>query len=392
MKKMNYFRLPQGTIQPLAEKFGTPLLVLSLAQIEYSYRFLQSYMPRVKIHYAVKANPDTNIVKKIAEMGGSFDVASDGEINNLYAMGIDGSRQLYANPFKTAAGMAACKRAGVRRFTLDSEGEIEKIAKIMPGAQVLIRVRVDNTDAIVDLNKKFGADPQKVLALIKSADRAGLDVAGLCFHVGSQSLSSAPYLSALERTKTLFDSAEKEGFLLRVLDIGGGYPVPSMTDDIDIAGILSEINCALDRLFPDKELWSEPGRFICGTATNMLTKVIGVTERNNQAWYILDDGVYGVFSGVLFDHWDYELISYKEGLPIPATFAGPSCDSLDVICCDRLTVPLEMDDILVVPICGAYSSASATTFNGFSVATTIIWEDVQEEFNENNVLCFASAV
>lgn len=391
MRTMDYFRLPEGAVQPLAEKFGTPLLVLSLEQIENSYRFLQSCMPRVKIHYAVKANPDANIVKKIAELGGNFDVASNGEINELHAMGIDGSRMLYANPFKTASGLAACKMTGVRRFTLDSEAEIDKIANAMPGAQVLIRVRTDNTDALVDLNKKFGADPKKVLYLIKKAHNAGLDVAGLCFHVGSQSLSSAPYLNALNRVKELFDLAQMEGFHLHILDIGGGYPVPSMSDDIDVAGILSEINAALDRLFPDKELWSEPGRFICATAVNMLTKVIGVTERNNQAWYILDDGVYGVFSGVLFDHWDYELISYKDGVPIPATFAGPSCDSLDVICCDRMTVPLAMDDVLVVPLCGAYSSASATTFNGFAKANTVIWEDVKENFNLDS-MCFAPAV
>jgi ornithine decarboxylase len=179
---------------------------------------------------------------------------------------------------------------------------------------------------------------------------------------------------------------------LRTLDIGGGYPVPNMTDDADIARLLAAVNDCVEELFPDTEIWSEPGRFICATAVNMLTRVIGVTERNGQPWYILDEGVYGAFSGVLFDHWDYDFVSYKEGgAVLLSTFAGPSCDSLDVICCDRPSPPLLMDDVLLVPSCGAYSAASATGFNGFAKARTIVWEEVRETLNFSE-FCFASAV
>ena len=107
---------------------------------------------------------------------------------------------------------------------------------------------------------------------------------------------------------------------------------------------------------------------MAGTAQNLITKVIGVNERNGQVWYFLDDGIYGTFSGVIFDQWDYKLISFKEGEKIPATFAGPSCDSLDIMFRGKMTEPLEVDDLLLVPVCGAYTSASATTFNGFKKA------------------------
>ena len=384
MNKTGYFRLPEAALQAMADNFGTPLLVLSLKQIEDNYLFMKKHMPRVNIHYAVKANPDKRIVSEIARLGGCFDVASDGEINELHAMGIDGSRMLYANPFKTRSGLEACQRAGVDRFTFDSEGEIKKIAEYSPGARVLVRVRADNTGAVVDLNKKFGADPEKVLPLLRAARDAGLDPAGICFHVGSQMLVVDAYVTALESTRRLFDRAEKEGFNLTVLDIGGGYPAPSVTEDIDFEKMFTVINERLDALFPNTEIWSEPGRFICATAVNMITRVIGVTERNSQPWYILDDGVYGVFSGVLFDHWDYEMISYKEGTAVPSTFAGPSCDSLDVICCDSMTAPLEMGDLILVTVCGAYSSASATTFNGFSKAKSVVWEDVKEQLTDGN--------
>ena len=144
--------------------------------------------------------------------------------------------------------------------------------------------------------------------------------------------------------------------------------------------ILDQINARLDEDFPDTEIWSEPGRYICGSAVNLITSVIGVTERNNTPWYYLDEGLYGTFSGILFDQWDFKLETFKTGPRIKATFAGPSCDSLDIMFRDRLTQPLEMGDLLLVPACGAYTSASATTFNGFSKAKSIVWEDVEEEY------------
>jgi ornithine decarboxylase len=391
MKDSNYFRLTQNAVKQLADEYDTPFLVLSLEQIENNYRFLQKHLPRVKIHYAVKANPDKNIVAAINRLGGHFDVASGGEISRLSALNISGERMLYANPFKTVAGLKACRRSGVNKFTLDCETEIDKLARYAPDADVLLRLRIDNTGAAVDLNKKFGARPEQILPLLKYAAEAGLNVIGLCFHVGSQTLSADPYLRALRKSRELFDAASLAGYPLNTLDIGGGYPVPGISDDVDAAGLLAEINGCLESLFPDTEIWSEPGRFICATAVNMLTKVIGVTERNGQPWYFLDEGVYGAFSGVLFDHWEYEFVSHKSGAALLSTFAGPSCDSLDVICCDRPSPPLLMDDVLLVPACGAYSSASATDFNGFAKAETVVWEDVREKLGLAE-FCFASAV
>ena len=144
--------------------------------------------------------------------------------------------------------------------------------------------------------------------------------------------------------------------------------------------ILRQINARLDEDFADAEIWAEPGRYICGTAVNLITSVIGVTERGGQPWYFLDEGLCGTFSGVLFDQWDFKLISFREGdEKVAATFAGPSCDSLDIMFRGRLTVPLQVGDLLLVPSCGAYTSASATTFNGFSKAKFVIWERVKAE-------------
>lgn len=378
MKKEKYFRLNKEETEALAQEYGTPLLVLSLEQIEKNYRLLRTHLPRVKVFYAIKANPHRRILELMRDLGSNFDVASDGEIMELSSLGVDGSRMIYANPMKTVNGLRACRNAGVGKMTFDSAGEIDKMARERPGATVLLRIRIDNSSAHVDLNKKFGAAREQALELLLKARDAGLDAAGIAFHVGSQTTSADPYLYALDIAREIFEEAAAAGMQLRIMDIGGGFPIPEPKVRFNLQEMLNQINARLDEDFPGVEIWAEPGRFICGTAVNLITSVIGVTERGGQPWYFLDEGLYGTFSGVLFDQWDFKLISFKEGEQVAATFAGPSCDSLDIMFRGKMTVRQEEGDLILVPICGAYTSASATTFNGFSKANFVVWEDVKE--------------
>lgn len=378
MKKEKYFRLNKEETEALAQEYGTPLLVLSLEQIEKNYRLLRTHLPRVKVFYAIKANPHRRILELMRDLGSNFDVASDGEIMELSSLGVDGSRMIYANPMKTVNGLRACRNAGVGKMTFDSAGEIDKMARECPGATVLLRIRIDNSSAHVDLNKKFGAARGQALELLLKARDAGLDAAGIAFHVGSQTTSADPYLYALDIAREIFEEAAAAGMQLRIMDIGGGFPIPEPKVRFNLQEMLNQINARLDEDFPGVEIWAEPGRFICGTAVNLITSVIGVTERGGQPWYFLDEGLYGTFSGVLFDQWDFKLISFKEGEQVAATFAGPSCDSLDIMFRGKMTVRQKEGDLILVPICGAYTSASATTFNGFSKANFVVWEDVKE--------------
>ena len=378
MRREKMFQLSQAAVEKLAARFGSPLLVLSLDQVKKNYDALRKYLPRAKVHYAIKANPHPEILRLMAKLGSNFDVASDGEIKALYEMGVDGERLIYANPVKTRVGLLACSDCGVHRMTFDSATEITKIQSLCPGATVLLRLRIDNSSAHVDLNKKFGAAREDAIKLMLRAKQAGLDMAGVAFHVGSQTTMADPYLAALDITRELFDEAQRNGISLRILDIGGGMPIPEGHVEFNLPEMLRQISARLDEDFPQTEIWCEPGRYICGTAVNLITSVIGVNERGGMPWYFLDEGLYGTFSGVLFDQWDFKLITFRPGRKkIAATFAGPSCDSLDIMFRGRMTVPLQMGDLLLVPACGAYTSASATTFNGFSKAKFVVWEDIK---------------
>lgn len=381
MNRDKVFKLERESVEKLAEKYGSPLLVLSLKQIEANYMCLKTYMPRARVFYAIKANPHPEILKTMIKLDSSFDVASDGEIRTLHDMGVEGERLIYANPVKTTGGLQACRECGVSKMTFDSASEIEKIRAICPDATVLLRLRIDNSSAHVDLNKKFGAAREHALDLMLKAKEAGLDMAGIAFHVGSQTVSADPYLHGLDIARELFEEAAAAGLKLRILDIGGGFPIPEPKVRFNLPEMLKQINARLDEDFPGIDVWAEPGRYICGTAVNLITSVIGVNERGGQPWYFLDEGLYGTFSGVIFDQWDFKLISFKEGEErVAATFAGPSCDSLDIMFRGKMTVPLEVGDLLLVPSCGAYTSASATTFNGFSKAQFVVWEDICDSF------------
>ena len=375
---MESFRLTKKEMQELSEKYPTPFVVISLAQVKRNYDFLKRNMPRVNVYYAMKANPAPRIVTALAERGASFDTASAGEIETLARMGLPGTRMIYANPVKTSQGLAASAQFGVRRFTFDDKSEIPKMAAAVPGAEVLVRVRVKNQRALVDLNAKFGAEPEAAVPLLLAAKEAGLRPVGVCFHVGSQSLSTEAYEDALVLMRKIFDEALAAGLSLSLLDIGGGFPIPTADGTRpDVGALMRTIEQQLDRLFPKVEIWAEPGRYLCGTAVNLVTSVIGEKERGGQSWYILDEGLYGTFSGAIFDHWTFDFIAFKPGRRRKVTLVGPSCDSIDFVRRDILLPKLAIGDKLLVPDCGAYTTASATTFNGFALATEIYWEDEQ---------------
>lgn len=372
---MKSFKLTKEEATMLAQKYATPLEVISLEHIEENYNLLCKHVPRLKVFYAIKANSAKCILEKLIKLGSNFDVASAGEIRLLSKMGVSGEKMIYANPVKTIEGLIEASKVGIKRFTFDSENEIDKIKKYVPDAEVLARVKIKQSDAIVNLNIKFGADETKILDLLNYAKANGLKANGICFHVGSQVLSTKSYERAFSLARGLIDRLKASGIDIKYMDIGGGLPVACLDKDVDAEKIMKNINdCLVD--FEDVEVWAEPGRYICGNAVNVITSIIGKQMRDEKQWYYIDDGIYGSFSGILFDHWDYDIISLKDedNTYEKATIAGPSCDSLDIVKKEMYCPKLDEGDLLIALNAGAYSKVSATTFNGFSLPKTVALE------------------
>ena len=199
--------IERGRLQELAREHGTPLFVVDHDEIRKSYRTFREHLPRVQAYFAVKANPDPAIVRTLFEEGSSFDVASMPEFmivyDNIRDMPADKRQDwiwdkiIYANPTKTPQTLAKLDQYKPL-VTFDNADEIQKIKEFAPHAGLALRLRVPNTGAMVELSSKFGASPGEAVDLILEADKAGLVVEGISFHVGSQTTNFGNYVQALE--------------------------------------------------------------------------------------------------------------------------------------------------------------------------------------------------
>jgi len=382
--------ISKRTLKKLAEEHGTPLFVVDHDELRRNYATFKKYLPRVQAYYAVKANPDPAIVKTLFDAGASFDVASMPEFRIVYEYITDmpdKQRQdwiwdkiIYANPTKANETLQELNQYKPL-VTYDNYEEIRKIKKYAPQAGLALRLKVPNTGAMVELSSKFGASPGEAVDLILAADKVGLTVEGLSFHVGSQTTNFGNYVAAINLAANIFKEARDRGYTkMNLLDIGGGFPAPydaSVKPFRELAGI---INRELDRLFPKNdpslpkkfEILAEPGRFLCATAGTAVSKIIGKAVRDGKLCYYINDGVYHTFSGVIFDHCHYHLKSFKRGPTQICSVFGPTCDALDVVSlAENLPDDLQLGDLLYSEQIGAYSHASSTYFNGFPPATVV---------------------
>jgi len=170
----------------------------------------------------------------------------------------------------------------------------------------------------------------------------------------------------------VFAEDKRRGFELKLLDIGGGFPA-HYDDTIPAFKTLAKaINPELDRLFPPPiEILAEPGRFLVASAATAISKIIGKAVREGKLCYYVNDGVYHTFSGVIFDHCQYPLKSFKKGPGQICSVFGPTCDALDTISLAEHLPDLGLGDLLYAPNIGAYSAASSTSFNGFPPARVV---------------------
>jgi len=363
-------------IRGALKKYKTPFMLIRKKVLEKQYRRFRKCLPEVIPYFAIKANPHPAIIKSFVKLGTGFDVASAAEMKQVLQAGASPQKVIFANTIKSDEDIIYSRRRRVRLMTCDNEPELYKIAKDFPKAHVLIRIKVANLGSVVELSLKFGADPEQAIHLLKKARTLGLVPMGISFHVGSQSTNVENYLQALELTSSIFKEAREEELPLKILDIGGGFPIQHFENEIGInfERMAAQIRKQIRLLFPRNiRVIAEPGRFLVGTAGVLVTQVIGRTFRNNKNYYYLNDGIYGDFSGMVFDHCRYEFRTLRRGQKFLSTLAGPTCDSFDTLSLNEEIPELYVGDVVYVKNIGAYSSASATAnFNGFPPARIIL--------------------
>jgi len=358
----------------LVASHGTPLFVIDCDLIRRQYHALAAALPGVDLHYALKPLPDPTVVRVLAREGAWFDLATNGEVDLVSEAGIEAARCIHTHPIKRDADIRHALDYGVATFVADNPDELPKFLPYRDRVRLLIRLAFRSPEAIVDLSRKFGCDPESAIALMEQSRKLGLRVAGLSFHVGSQVARPDMYLRAiLACGKFLAEAGARELGPLELLDIGGGFPIDYLEPVTPIAEFCTPIRAALARLPPGLRIIAEPGRYICGPSVFALATVMGRARRDGRWWYYLDDGLYGTYSGQLYDHsrFPVEPVKPHPGPRLPCVIAGPTCDSIDVVAEDLAMPELAIGELVIGRQIGAYSLATATDFNFFPRARVL---------------------
>ena len=349
---------------------GTPVLLLDPERVRRQYRRLRAALPFVRFHYAVKALGHDAVLAALAADGCGFDVATGEELASLTPHGVDPRRVIHTHPIKKAAEIAEAVTAGVRTFVVDNDVELDKFADAAPGVAVLVRLSYPSPHAKSDLSSKFGVGPFEAEHLVRRAVERGIRVAGFSFHVGSQLDDPARFAAAVADTLTLMGDLEARlSVRFAVLDIGGGFPVAYDEQVSSIDEIGAVLRPVLEPAAARYDVIAEPGRILVGDCMTLVTSVVGISERRDGRWYYLDDGLYGSYSNVLTEDVHPLVFAERdlrgEGTDHRwATLAGPTCDSADVIAREQLMPDLAVGDLLASPAMGAYTTVTATRFNG----------------------------
>ena len=329
--------------------------------------------------YAVKANPSPDLLQVLWDNGIThYDTASIAEVRLVKAT-LPDATCCFMHPVKSEEAIAeAYFQHDVRTFSLDSLEELDKIVRATDGATDLtlcVRLRVSSEFAKLSLGSKFGIGHTEARELLV-ATRQVADALGICFHVGSQTMSPDAYANAMERVRAAIVDA---AVTVDVIDVGGGFPsaYPGMTPP-PLERFFETIHRAFESLpiSYSAELWAEPGRSLCAEYSSV---VVRVERRRGNELYI-NDGAYGTLFDAAHIGWKYPVQLLREpdsdARDMDFSFWGPTCDDLDFM---QGPFPLPADtntgDYFEIGMLGAYGVAMRTAFNGFGSGETVVAHD-----------------
>jgi ornithine decarboxylase len=358
----------------------TPFLMVDLEQVVAAYTSLQSALPDFRIHYALKANPQPEIIDALALHGSGFEIASAAELQTLAERDVPMDEVMFSNPVKAPLDIRMGYDWGVSCFALDSDSEIVKLALEAPGSRVYVRLATSGAGSRFPLSRRFGVGPHEAVELLKLARNFGLVPYGCTFHVGSQNVDPRSWDKPIEACAYVMREFERRhGSRLQMLNIGGGFPAQYAEKPVPtFEEYGSSIAHALRQLPYPVELVTEPGRALVANAGVVASTVIGRRRRASTTWLHLDVGPYnGLMEANSFLGGERNPISWSGGSNggrnEACTLTGPTCDDGDILQNDvELPSDLGLGDRVYIETAGAYSSSLAVNFNGFAPLPTII--------------------
>jgi ornithine decarboxylase len=337
--------------------------VLSKSRIDTQWSTWAKALPSIKPFYAVKCNPEPLLLQTLVNHGASFDCASLREVYDVQRCvtpyDMSSSEILYAHPLKSEKDIQTIGSLGIQTTVIDSVEECEKLQQCKWKGSTLLRVAVEDKESKMPFSVKFGASLNEIKQI---ASRSRIPITGVSFHVGSGCENPLQYKNAIDfATGEVFNILRRYKHNPKIIDIGGGF-------SSDPSVFMKTAKVIQDSIPTNRILIAEPGRFLAQPSQDLFVKVIakkpGLGGRGFR--YVIDESLYGHFSCIPFDHQFPAWIRVSEDTR-PRTDAilfGRTCDSLDVIARGEME-ELEVGDWLYFPLMGAYTSATASEFNGF---------------------------
>ena len=264
--------------------------VQDLTDAEYRINLFRKLMPRVELFYAYKAHPDKEFLKTCMAHETGFDVASIYEMETCIEAGIKPDQLIITNPVKSEEMIKTALKHGISKMTFDCSEELHKIKTWYPKADCVLRIAVQGeTGALYNINEKYGAHMDQVKPILRVAQKLGLRVKGITFHVGSGGVSFEKYESSIRNARKIFDLAASMGLEeMNFLDVGGGFtchhgyhggePDPAKNFEF----VAPQISALIDELFPDPKVQviARPGRFISESSVYLTSRIILVKTTN----------------------------------------------------------------------------------------------------------------
>ena len=350
-----------------------PFYIVDLDKVAEQYTKWVEYLPNIQPYFAVKSNPDNIIINILARIGCNFDCASKNELRNALGITNNPDRIIFANPCKVSSHIIYARENNISKMTFDCLEELEKIHNIYPDAQIILRICVDDTNSKCKFNSKFGCPLCNIPSIFERIKSLQMNLVGFSFHVGSGCSDPRSFYNAIKDCAVIHKLSKDYGFNISLIDIGGGFP--GVDKNIKFADICENINEAIAEFFANEtanntiKFIAEPGRYFTEATHTLVINVIAKKKEDNVIKYYLNDGVYGSFNCINYDHQTPELIPLlpRDAKKYNTTFFGPTCDSLDCIYKEIQYQELNIGDWLYVRNFGSYTIAPSTSFNGFEI-------------------------
>lgn len=404
---MDYFRYRDGELwgedvrlEEAARAYGTPLYVYSRRTVlDHLARFREAFSPlNPTICFSVKSCQNLAILRLMREAGASFDVVSGGELRRVQEAGGDPSQAVFAGVGKTDEEIEYALHAGVGLLNVESEAELENLSRIASrlgyAARAALRINPDvdpHTHVYTSTGKretKFGVDLERAQRVFREfGGRKGLDLSGLHLHIGSPVNRVEPYIEAIHKTLELIDRLSRDGFEIRVLDIGGGFGAHYDDSEAPPAAAYAE---QIVPLLKDRGLriFLEPGRSIIANAGVLLARTLYTKASGDRQFVIVDAAITDIIRPALYGSFHFAWPARPRGGLIPprrsasldlagtqlVDIVGPVCESGDFLARDRRLPPVERGDLICIFTAGAYGFVMSSQYNSRPRAAEVLIE------------------